>query len=212
MTACNKIPTLCCPLRLFSNGSPTHTNRFTTPSLVRGRMSSFFLLSGRLFHQCELWHNKLEATQQYCTERDRMDLASSPILEYLAGLNVFLNSGSTVQTLKSEKFPNFQSFGSRRGMHAHNILSSSLFCWGRLYRRVHRTGLWYGVCWTGQRRRPDCLEMNSGAMSVDVSSYVKLQKELLVLEREAEKEETTLASEGAKLSILQSSGVSTCLC
>lgn len=44
-------------------------------------------------------------------------------------------------------------------------------------------------------------------MSEKLSSYVGLQKELLVLEREAEKEEASLATEGAKLSALQSSGV-----
>ncbi|CDF41103.1 unnamed protein product [Chondrus crispus] len=43
-------------------------------------------------------------------------------------------------------------------------------------------------------------------MSEKLSSYVGLQKELLVLEREAEKEEASLATEGAKLSALQSSG------
>lgn len=53
------------------------------------------------------------------------------------------------------------------------------------------------------------LERNAAAMPEDVPAYVKLQKELLVLEREAEREETALASEGAKLSVLQSSGVST---
>lgn len=44
-------------------------------------------------------------------------------------------------------------------------------------------------------------------MSEKLSSYVALQKELLVLERGAEKEEASLATEGAKLSALQSSGV-----
>lgn len=45
-------------------------------------------------------------------------------------------------------------------------------------------------------------------MSAKLSTYISLQKELLVLERETEKEEASLATEGTKLSALQSSGVS----
>eukprot|EP00177_Eucheuma_denticulatum_P002227 GFKZ01003988.1.p1 GENE.GFKZ01003988.1~~GFKZ01003988.1.p1 ORF type:complete len:987 (+),score=164.44 GFKZ01003988.1:121-3081(+) len=44
-------------------------------------------------------------------------------------------------------------------------------------------------------------------MAEQVSSYIALQKELLSLERDAEREETALASTGAKLSALESSGL-----
>lgn len=45
-------------------------------------------------------------------------------------------------------------------------------------------------------------------MSHQVANYVTLHKELLLLEREAEHAETTEASEGRKLSVLESNGVS----
>lgn len=45
-------------------------------------------------------------------------------------------------------------------------------------------------------------------MSQQLADYVTLRKELLLLEREAEHAENALVSEAAKLSALESSGVS----